>query len=623
MTDSINVSYSFQIGGSPAIPDQTPAPALPLPTYAYAECEQIILSETAVVIVNTRSGGRMAVTRDVANALTYCLHYETLPDHVKTLCATVPMLRGQEVDVLQILESARDAGILTGAQETAARLGDDATPVQLAPTRVFIITCDRPAAVERQLDSLLAVGELTRHDRLVLIDDSRSDDNIRRNRDLVAAFNRSSAKSMQYFGAQAARELLSQLLQAMPGHQVGLRFLLDRERWTDSPTYGLSRNLALLLSVGYRAILLDDDIVCRAVQPPRGQTGIGFRHEESREAWFYPAVPALLQSTRACEFSPLTQHAEVVGQSLAEVLTALSGGKLASGALSHCHGAMLGVLDGTSPVLMTQCGSAGDPGTVGSKWVTRLGTESVRRLLARSADNQSLPQCRPCWLGYTGPTIALRGDMSQMTGLDNSHLLPPYLPVLRGEDALFASMTTYLHPRSAVLNFDWAVLHLPLEDRSAMDYDEPFTNKAHLGVLANYLLSKVDNRGAGTADSRLSALAAEIRGLAEWPEDALLAQVGLELAKGCATGMTLLEKLLADPESRRYPPWRAFLEGYAAQTREALLRGGPADRSQTEWVAPVRAAAREFAQGLAAWSAIRQCSATAAAGLFDSDLLLP
>jgi hypothetical protein len=623
VTDSINISYSFQVGGTPATPANAPTPGARLPTYAYAECEQIMLNETTVVIVNVRSGGKMAVTRDVANALTYCLHYETLPDHARTICASVPMLRGQEADVLQILDTARKAGILLDAGDTAARIGDCQSAGQLAPTRVFIITCDRPAAIERQLDSLLGAGDLSRHDRLVLIDDSRKEDNIQRNRELVAAFNRNSATTMHYFGAQAASELLARLVQVLPGHEAGLRFLLDRQRWAGHPTYGLSRNLALLLSVGYRALLLDDDIVCRAVQPPRSQPGIGFRHEESREAWFYPSVPALLQSTSAADFNPLSRHADVVGQPLGAVLAALGGGSLEPDALAHCQGTMLSVLDGSSCVLMTQCGSAGDPGTVGSKWVTRLGAESVRRLLARSADNQSLPQPRPCWLGYTRPTIALRGDMSQLTGLDNSQLLPPYLPVLRGEDALFASMTTYLHPRSAVLNFDWAVLHLPLEDRSALDYDDPFTNRAHLGVLANYLLSKIDTRGCGTAESRLSSLAAEIRGLAEWDQDALLAQVALELSKGCATGITLLDTLLADTQSHQYPRWRAFLERISAQTREALLASGEVDGGRLGWVAPLRAAALEFAQALDAWSLIREQAAVVAQGLLASDLLMP
>jgi hypothetical protein len=59
--------------------------------------------------------------------------------------------------------------------------------------------------------------------------------------------------------------------------------------------------------------------------------------------------------------------------------------------------------------------------------------------------------------------------MSQATGLDNSHLLPPYFPVFRGEDYLFASLVVCLHPDAAVLDFNWSIPHLPLEQRGVED----------------------------------------------------------------------------------------------------------------------------------------------------------
>lgn len=618
MTDPIDVSYSFQIGAPTPPPAPAPSAGASLPLYAYAQCEQIMLNESTVVIVNTRSGGKLAVTRDVANALTYCLHYQTLPEHAAMLCAAVPMLRGQQADVLQILESARAAGILLAAADTARRIGTAPAPTPLAPTRVFIITCDRPAAVERLLDSLLEAGELSRHERLVLIDDSRHEDNARRNRELLGAFNRNSAKPMQYFGAQAAGDLLARLLAALPEQADALRFLLDRARWAGQPTYGLARNLCLLLSVGCRAVILDDDILCRAVHAPQGTAGMGFRHEEAREAWFYGSRAALLRATRTGAFNPLSRHADAVGLSLAATLAAQVGGPLPPAMLARCHGTMLGVLDGSSPVLVTQCGSAGDPGTVGAKWVTRLGSTSVQRLLAQGGDPAVLPSCRPCWLGYTRPTIALRGDMSQMTGLDNRQLLPPYLPVLRGEDALFASMTARLHPHSAVLNFDWAILHLPLDERAGTEYDEPFTTRAHLGVLTSYLLDRVDTRGGGTPAARLAALAQELRQLAQWPADSLLPQLGLELARGYASSVALLEGQLADAVSGRHPAWRSFLERQLAQARAALLAPVALADSPPEWLAPVQRAALDFAQALAAWPRIREAAAAVAVKLLDA-----
>ena len=43
---------------------------------------------------------------------------------------------------------------------------------------------------------------------------------------------------------------------------------------------------------------------------------------------------------------------------------------------------------------------------------------------------------RASWLGYDGPTLTKHGVMSQLTGYDASHLLPPFMPAFRGEDRL-------------------------------------------------------------------------------------------------------------------------------------------------------------------------------------------
>ena len=67
------------------------------------------------------------------------------------------------------------AGLMLSDQGISDQLKKDpANPVQLAPTRACIITCDRPASLERLLDSMLASASLARHDKLLLIDDSRS-----------------------------------------------------------------------------------------------------------------------------------------------------------------------------------------------------------------------------------------------------------------------------------------------------------------------------------------------------------------------------------------------------------------------------------------------------------------
>lgn len=624
MTDNINVSYSYQIGSNAKSNGPAPTTGPDRRTYAYLDYEEIIINEKSVMIMNMHSRKKMVVTREVANALTYCNTFETLPDHAAKLCATIPVLRDQHADVLQILDHAKKSGILVGSEEIAARLSSGPTDTHIAPTRVFIITCDRPVAIERLLDSMLLAGSLGRHNQLFLIDDSRNESNARQNRQLVEKFNLSCSKSMLYFGAEAASSMLSQLVEALPAQERSMRFLLDRARWADQPTFGLSRNLCLLLSVGYRAIVLDDDILCRAVRSPVTTPGIGLNSDELREAWFYPSELAMWQQTELCDSDPLSMLADALGKPLASVMATQPGGTLKPAALDHCNGKMLSTLDGKSPVLITQCGSAGDPGTANPRWLARLGRESIERLLSNNTDIQTVPEGRPCWLGHTRPSISKVGVISQLTGLDNSRLLPPYAPVMRGEDELFGSMTAYLHPNSAVLNCDWAVPHLPIDDRSGKDSSTPFTAQIHLGTLAGYLRSRIDTRNFGSVESRLAALAAEFRGLGECADDTLLAHLEFELTGRCAETLKMLETRATESRDINHPGWQVFLKKFASETRSALMASSAfEDGNLPNSMSLVQDAAIEFSEALESWQTIRECSATIAEELISSGKLLP
>lgn len=624
MTDDVKISASVQIYRSAQRNGPVALTNTDRRTFAYAECEQVIINDKTVMIINLRNRRKMVVTREVGNALTHCTNFETLSGHATKLCAASPILRDQQADVLHVLESARQAGILTDSEETLTRLNTAPAETRVTPTRVFIITCDRPAAVERLLDSMLAGCDLTHHNQLFLIDDSRTESNASQNRQLVAKFNRNSTRSMLYFGAEAAATLLSQLIAGLPTQERGLRFLLDRERWRDQPTYGLSRNLCLLLSVDYRALVLDDDIVCRAVRSPISDNAIAFSHEESREAWFYPVESELSQHSLACEFDPLARHADALGKPLAAVLAMLHGGPLEPASLDHCNGPMLGVLEGASAVLVTQCGSEGNPGTGNSRWVVNLGLESIARLLTSNPDKQVLPDSQLCWLGHTRTTVSLRGVMSQLTGLDNSQLLPPYAPILRGEDDLFASMTAYLHPHSAILNYNWAVPHLPVDDRSAAKTLQPFTGGPGLSTLAGYLRGKINTHNYASVECRLTALAAEIRALGEYPGDALLTACEVERANNCAGLLRTLEVRLAEARNTGHPGWQNFLQRYLTEAQAILMAPITLENEQLpDWTRSVQDAAIAFSEALYAWQEIRRHSAAVIARMISSAQLLP
>ena len=92
-----------------------------------------------------------------------------------------------------------------------------------------------------------------------------------------------------------------------------MRFLLQRDEWDGLPTYGISRSFALLLSVGARAVILDDDIVCEAIRSPLPNTGVQFGSVGSREAVFYSNHEDLAAHTRRLPDNPITLARTPVG----------------------------------------------------------------------------------------------------------------------------------------------------------------------------------------------------------------------------------------------------------------------------------------------------------------------
>ncbi len=198
MSDDFNISYSFQM--EPA-PEKSRA-EIDNTLIAFNNCDMVHLGDSGTLVLNRQTGRKVIVANEVATALTYCNTFKSLDNHARHLVETIPQLQGQLEDVRKVLSMVRESELFISSTEVLPRLNDSTGDEEhLAPVKVFILTCDRPRALERLLDSLLRLGELSRFHQLVVIDDSRQDANADQNRELVARFNLSSAKNMHYFVA--------------------------------------------------------------------------------------------------------------------------------------------------------------------------------------------------------------------------------------------------------------------------------------------------------------------------------------------------------------------------------------------------------------------------------------
>ncbi|MCB1674793.1 MAG: hypothetical protein KDI01_00780, partial [Halioglobus sp.] len=219
---------------------------------------------------------------------------------------------------------------------------------------------------------------------------------------------------------------------------------------------------------------------------------------------------------------------------------------------------------------------------------------------------------RHYWMGQPRPTLSKMAVISQMTGLDNSRLLPPYFPAFRGEDYLFGAMLEYLHPQAAVLEYDWCVPHLPLEARPGTA--PPAAARARRALnFSKFVTDHTLYRRGICAATRLQGLAQLARELSETSDADLRGLYRSEVAQLQAGQLRQFNACLHDGLSRP-APWQTFLhdsvnivsEAMQAAARPEDAPGMPAGRAAADLFGQFRDYAGGFAAALNAWPAMRE-----------------
>lgn len=586
--------------------------------WAMAPCDTTVIPG-GVVLTSRRDESRVVVMQEVAVALQQCNEFRTLSEHAGYLVQRFPQLQGNRDDAMRVLNLVREAGLMVSANALCSRVNDDDAS-ESAPhhdrTVTCVLTCDRPEALGRLLDSMLRNTRLSRQKRILLIDDSRDPANVSRNAELVADFSRVSPVNMEHIDPPRQAALVAELKSLLPQQAGAIDWLFSRESWPGVPTYGRARNFALLCSVGERCLMLDDDILCKAYPALHASTTLPFN--APREAHCFAGQSDWLSRLTPLDADALVEQGRCLGLTLGGALRALGQDGMQP---AHCHGVQeqfLAKLTGQSRILVTQCGTLGDPGTVNNLWLAQLPEESLRRIgeiFGPYTDLAQLFASREFWLGHGAPTLLRRANMSQMTGVDNRALLPPYLPVLRGEDRLFGTMVACLHPTSAVLDYDWAVPHLPVPPRSGNPDGDIDVPRGGLSMVDNLLAQLMPEDTGVTTAVRLSIIADGLQGFAELSDSALQSHYARWLSQSQGSQLASLATRLNQPVIDN-EQWSQWLRRNLEHTSKALqepprltdLPDVPRGMPQGDLLGHLRNGFAGMGAALRAWPAIREAA---------------
>ena len=598
-----DISYSF------SLPQHTQESSGDALTWSFNGTRNFPGPAGTSILYRALTDKRLIAQPELLHAMRHCNHFRTLESHAANILESLPELREAPEDVVNTLIGVRDAGLLESSKQAWDRLSTTAVPPLDIGCRVFILTCDRPAALSRLLNALSKKPLPRPIEGICVIDDSRNASHIEENHAIVSDAQSAFSVPLSHFDIAARNELIKALEERLPEHCADISFLLDRHYWGGSPTYGLARNLALLLSVGKNALVLDDDVIPEAIAPPLAAHRLSIGTANQRQAVFHGDSKALNQHMMALSESPLTLMLEHLGQPIGHVLTSSLPGH---GALAGWDGELTTLINSHSRLLLSQCGSWGDPGTAGNSWPFFLEEPTIKRLLNAGANTEALLSARASWFGYRGPVISQFGTMSQLTGISNNVLLPPYLPAGRGEDILFGILVLRMHPDSAVFNEGWAIRHEPLEDRKQRGGIKPLSANADMSLLADWLGRAPADQWGLSAKQRLIVVAEEINRLSMMEDDAIADIIAAELVSkagsllsGCFSQIDIAERLVSSPG---YDQWIQFLHA----TRDSLVtRIQHPDATPLEHVSKhvgdltvLRTRGRHFASALRAWPSL-------------------
>jgi hypothetical protein len=410
-----------------------------------------------VLVQSTLNGSAALLTTRQAALLAASTSFRTLDGHAQANATN----RAE-------LESLVGHGLLISETAIRQRCFDAVRPVVTPPaiSTIAVITRDRIDSLRRCLESYIDNG--LRADRRVeylVVDTAPQPETRDLTRAMLRAVSTGRSVTVRYAGLDERQRFADALARAgLP--RPAIDFALFDPEGCDYLA-GAARNAVQLATAGQMVLCADDDTVCRVATVP-GSTGEGLELSSQNDPsamWFFPDQDAAVTNARYVDGDILGIHEELLGRPVASYLEFAA--KLDLLRVDHMDGALLqAVASGRARVSVTSTGMHGDAGSGMPPAIRALDPQSLARLTRSDAEYRTVALSRNVQRGVTRRTISNSPYfMAPGAAFDNRTILPPFFPVLRGQDNIFGFMLRVTAEGSCIGHVPLMLQHSPAEVR--------------------------------------------------------------------------------------------------------------------------------------------------------------
>ncbi len=609
----MNFNFDFgriDLGGNA---DARPVPD-DAPLYAAVGGRAASLSNNECVFQPDGGGALEVMTHQVLQAMDQTREFRSLDEHVARLASVIPGLNGQGEAIRRVLGYLVDRRLLLSDADFLEQLRSPGD-TSIVPLRGMVVrACDRPALVERLLDSLRRQSAAHgRHDSVILIDDSRQATAGEEHRRLLAAHADAAGAPVSYVGSSQSKAILDRLVRAVPeardllpslsglGHGIGFGG-------------GRGYNLALLLTAGGQLGLLDDDYIIDFRTSQHAASGLSIDPNDAWATRFPGGTDAALVYGEPLLEDGIAVQTRMVGCSLGQVLAGHADLQPTRKQLHGTNLARLAHLRSDARILGTFTGIRGSSGTSDNAWLYQLDERSRADFWRSRESYLQHVNAEGVVSAYERVVARPHGTFTPFM-TDNSRLMPCTAPLGRGEDALFSVTASFMYPTSLTLHLPITIAHQqegrrPRQERG-LQAMTPGVNR----FLWEWIRNQAQPARGADAGGRLVFLAAQLEDLANAPVADRIAMLSEYLRYVRADLVERIQQqIVATPDAPVY--WVADARAIVEANGKALLANAaprlddwPLDIDAAGCAERLRQACLELASAWKVWPALWQAAA--------------